>query len=437
MVFFSHLRQRNWPTVLGYLLFIGMMTMGYYYNVTFIQLGLIDLGERRLGLSEAAVAAYMAALALVTCVIALATGFLLQRRPLLRTLRTRLRLVFAVVLVQTALTAMATLVNNQLLFLLWIIVASAALGVGMPVTFSLTVDLIPVRDRGYVAALITALAYFAAAAIPSDWRIEQFQVQLLLPMLGGALTMAALAFGRFPFIDRWSQQQQQPAFAYGRFVKVAPGAKTRVSRRLIVLIALMFGIFFIDSLGFLRIIHTPVLVESTWRAQELAPHLVIAITHVVAALIAGVLYTALDERHLFLWIFGIFALVHFMYTFPFRFGSGGQLAPAILYAIAVSLYTVVNFAIWADISTPDTIYRNAAVGVALSGWTATFISTALATYWRVSGLSVGQHLRWVNAIAILFFLALLSLPFLPSLPRAGDRPRQQDPLRVKMGPEEE
>ena len=436
MIFFSHVRQRNWPTILGYLLFIGMMAMGYYYNVTFIQLGLIDLGERRLGLSEPAVAAYMAALALVTCVIALATGYLLQRRLQLRSLRTRLRLVFAVVIVQTALTAVATLVNGQLLFLLWIILASAALGIGMPVTFSLTVDLIPVHDRGYVTALITALAYFAAAAIPSDWRIEQFQIQLLLPMFGGVITMALLSFGSFPFVNVWAQQHQQPAFAYGRFVRVAADGTTRVSRRLIVLIALMFGIFFVDSLGFLRIIHTPVFVETTWRAQELAPHLVIAITHVVAALVAGVLYTALDERHLFLWIFGIFALVHFMYTFPFRFGSGGQLAPAMLYAIAVSFYTVVNFAIWADISTPATIYRNAAVGVALSGWTATFISTALATYWRVSGLSVDQHLRWVNAVAIFFFLALLSLPFLPSLARGGDRSGQQDLRRGKMEAEE-
>jgi len=426
MIFFSHLRRRNWPTILGYLLFIGMMAMGYYYNVTFIQLGLIDLGERRLGLSESAVAAYMAALALVTCVVALVTGFLLQRRPPLRSLHARLRLVFTVVVVQTVLTAVATLVNSQLLFLLWIIVASAALGVGMPVTFSLTVDLIPVRDRGYVAALITALAYFAAAAIPSDWRIEQFQFQLLLPMVGGAVTMAPLSFGRFPFVNVWAQQHRRPGFAYGRFVRVAADGKMRVSRRLIVLIALMFGIFFIDSLGFLRIVHTPAYVASTWRAPELAPHLVIAATHVVAALIAGVLYTALDERHLFLWIFGIFALVHFMYTFPFRFGGGGQLAPAMLYAIAVSLYTVINFAIWADISTPNTIYRNAAVGVALSGWTATFISTALATYWRLSGISVDQHLRWVNAIAILFFLTLLSLPFLPSLPRRG-RPSQFTP----------
>ena len=91
MTFRRYVQAGNWPVVVGYLLFIGMMAVGYYYNVTFIQLGLIDLGERRLGLSQQTVAIYMAALALVTCVVALATGLWLQRRPAGHRLQTRLR----------------------------------------------------------------------------------------------------------------------------------------------------------------------------------------------------------------------------------------------------------------------------------------------------------------------------------------------------------
>src|SRR5690606_10950200 len=83
------------------------------------------------------------------------------------------------------------------------------------------------------------------------------------------------------------------------------------------------------------------------------------------------------------------------------------LAMPILYASAVSLYTVVNFAVWADLSTPETIGRNAALGVALSGWTATFISTALAMWWQEAGLSLLVHLRLVNAVALLFFVGML------------------------------
>jgi hypothetical protein len=48
MDFFLYLKVRNWPVVTGYLLFISMMAIGYFYNVTFVQLGLKDLGERRL-----------------------------------------------------------------------------------------------------------------------------------------------------------------------------------------------------------------------------------------------------------------------------------------------------------------------------------------------------------------------------------------------------
>ena len=195
---------------------------------------------------------------------------------------------------------------------------------------------------------------------------------------------------------------------------------TRLDKGLVGLLVLMFGIYFVDSLGFLRIIATPSFVDAAWRSPELAPHLFIAGVHVVAALVAGVLYSALSRRYLFFWIFGIFALVHLMYTFPFRLGSGGQLATPMLYAIAVSLYTVLNFALWADLSTPESIGRNAALGVALSAWTATFASTALATQWRVSGMSAARHLQWVDAVAFLFFLALLALPFLPDLSRLRD-----------------
>ena len=417
MIFFHYLRRRRWPTVFGYLLFVGMMAVGYYYNVTFVQLGLIDLGERLVGLGQARVAQSMAVLALVACIVALATGALLQRRPDLRRLRMRLQITFFVILVQTLLTLITPLVRTEAAFTLWILAASVTLGVGMPVTFSLTVDLIPSRDRGYVAAIITAIAYFAAAAAPSNWHIEDFRAPLLLLMVPAVPVLGWLALGRprnprLALVDALSRQHQHPAFAYGRFVQYGDRV-SRGDRSLIGLLVLMFGIYFVDSLGFLRIIATPSYVDAAWRSPDLAPHLFIAVVHVVSALVAGVLYTSLSRRHLFFWVLGIFALVHLMYTFPFSFGNGGQLAMPMLYAIAVSLYTVLNFALWADLSTPDTIGRNAALGVALSAWTATFISTALATQWRLSGMLAARHLRWVDAVALLFFIALLILPFLP------------------------
>jgi hypothetical protein len=154
----------------------------------------------------------------------------------------------------------------------------------------------------------------------------------------------------------------------------------------------------------------------------------IGIAHVLAALIAGVLYAALNEKELFLWIFGIFALVHLMYAAMARNISVGEptLATPMLYAIAVSLYTVVNFAIWADVSTPGNISRNAAVGVAMSGFTATFISTALALQLRLAGVSLEEHLRIVDSLAMIFFVLVLILIFFAPAARGGNQDRHSD-----------
>jgi hypothetical protein len=45
--------------------------------------------------------------------------------------------------------------------------------------FSLTIDLVPVNQRGLAAALITALAYFAAETLSDHWTFEFFRARLL------------------------------------------------------------------------------------------------------------------------------------------------------------------------------------------------------------------------------------------------------------------
>jgi MFS family permease len=420
MDFWLYLRARNWPVVTGYLLFIGMMAVGYFYNVTFVQLGLKDLGERVLALSPAAVARHMALLALLTCVVVLTVGWGMQRRRWSRQLLGKLQLAAGVVLVQTGLTAVAPAVASSSQYSLWILVCSLALGVGVPATFSLTTDLIPVRDRGYAAALITAVAYFAAALFPGGWQIEPFSRAMLLIMVPGTLVLGAivaLAMSGRTFVAQWvrelAENQQRARFANGRFLGASGG---RIDRRFIGFLLLMFGIFFIDSLGFLRIIDTPVLVDGAWQAVQQTPRLIIAVTHVVAALLAGVLYTYLNERHLFYWIFALFALTHLSYTFRVWLlpqTTSAALGTPMLYATAVSLYTVVNFALWADFSTPRTIPVNTAVGVALSGWTATFLSTALALRWQTGGMELGEHLRLVQALALVFLLGMLWMTIRP------------------------
>lgn len=412
MKLFQYLQAHKWTTAFGYAFFIGMMAIGYYYNLTFIQLGLYDLGTQRLGMERTQVAGNMAYLALITCIIAIGVGYWMMHSGHGQSFISKLRLSFGVVCMQSLLTYVSAMIMTEGQFLVWIIAASIALGIAVPATFSMTVDLIPSSDRGYVAAAITATAYFAAEVFSTEWTFELFRGRLLGLMALGTLTLGILSFARLPVIEALSQQHLLPEFAQGRFVR-RKQQKDKLDRRLVGLIILMFGIYFVDSLGFLRLLETPVYMNTAWQSKALNIRLFIAWVHVIAALIAGVLYTSLDIRELFFWIFGIFGLTHLNYTFHIRIVSSDSapLAMPMLYATAVSLYTVVSFAIWADFSTPKTISLNTALGVALSGWTATFLSTAFAIQWEASGMMLERHLNIVDSLAILFFLALILFSF--------------------------
>ncbi len=406
------LKSRNFPAIFGYMLFIGMMASGYYYNLTFVQLGLEDFGTRLLGLSASAVAHDMALLALLTCLIAIAFGWWMQKQGWGRRFQLKLQISFGVVLAQTVLTLICPLVTTETGFLVWLAGVSLALGVGVPVMFSMTVDLVPVRVRGGAAALVTASAYFAAETLSSQWTFEAFRRQSLLMLLGGAVGVGILAFIRHPWLEALARQHEHPAFARGRFVR-----QGQADRRMLGLIVIMFGIYFVDSLGFLRLLKTPLYMANAWQSPDFDIRLFIALTHVIGALVAGVLYSSLRTRPLFLWIFGIFALTHLQYSHHIQVGAGNTvLSMPMLYALAVSLYTVVNFAIWADLSTPDTICLNSALGVALSGWTATFLSTGLAIAWG-EHLSLERHIQVVDSLAMIFFLGMLILAYFYPAPK--------------------
>lgn len=405
------LKARQWSGVFGFTLFVGMMGAGYFYNLTFVQLGLEDLETRRLGLSALTVARHMAGLAILTCLTALAFGFWMQRSGWSQKFRFKLHCAFGVVLAQTFLTMISIQINSQVTFSLWLVGASLALGVGVPVMFSMTVHLVPVRSRGFAAALVTAGAYFAAAAFSSEWSFEAFRSQAMILMPVGAAGMGLLAWLRHPWLEQLANQYTRPEFAIGRFVR-RNGEKTAfINRRLLGFILLMFGVYFVDSLGFLRLLKTPIYMQSAWQSPELNTRLFIAVVHVVGAFVAGVLYSSLNQRDLFYWIFGLFALTHLQYSFHIRTESAaGVLMMPMLYALAVSLYTVVNFALWADLSTPQTISFNASLGVALSAWTATFLSTALAIHWQ-EAISLERHIQIVDSLAILFFIGILLIAF--------------------------
>jgi MFS family permease len=391
------------------------MAAGYYYNITFVQLGLIDLGVRLVGMTRAEVSTWMAGLALLTFVTAVVAGVTMDRRDWSSDLRLKLRLLFVVVLVQFVLTVVAPEIRTVLVFGAWIVVGSVSLGVGFPVSFSLAVDLIPVADRGYVAAIITAITYFAANAYPLAWSIDVFSRLLTVAMVPGIVILAVLVSGRVtPLEDILDDlSEQHTTFGDGRFCRPDP-IRTR-SLAFFAPVVLMFGVFFIDSLGFLRIIETPALVLNSWQSPAFSTRLAIAVVHAVGALMAGVLYVNFDRNGLFLWVFALFSVTYVLYTtdlrmaslFPGLSGGSVSILNPLLYALTVSFYTTLNFALWPDLSTAETVGTRSAIGIGMAGWLATFLSTAVALYLDDAEVTLLTHLNIVNALALLLFVGLV------------------------------
>lgn len=269
----------------------------------------------------------------------------------------------------------------------------------MPTTLSLTIDFIPVRDRGYVAAAIAAVSFAVAAIYPLEWSIEGFSLVMVAAMMPGIVILGVLSSGRVSAVKKFAGRHE--SFDVGRFCR--PNPVSTWSLTFWTLVVLMFGVFFVDSLGFLRIVETPTYIFTSWQSLSLDVRLFIALAHVVGARMAGVLYTNFERRWLFLWVFGLFSFTHLLYTFDVRAAGAGEppLLLPLFYVLTVSFYTTLNFALWPDLSTTETVGTHTAVGVGVAGWLATFLSTALALSLREAEFTLLSHLNLVNALALL------------------------------------
>lgn len=402
----KYVKSGQWSTLFGYFLFVSFLAAGYYYNLTFVQLGLIDLGTRIVGLTRFEVSIGMGGLALVAFLTAIGAGTALDRYGWSRDFDVKLRLLWGVVVLQLLLTFVAPRLRTGTAFGAWVVLCAVSLGVGMPTTFSLAVDLVPVEDRGGVAAAATAGAYFAANVYPIRWQVESFSLIMSAAMVPAVVVLGMLAFRDFEFVAPLKRQHRDPAFSVGRFCR--PTATRTWSYEFWSFVLLMFGVYFIDSLGFLRLIETPAYIYTAWQSPDFGIHLLIGGVHVLTAVMAGVLYSNFGRRWLFLLVFGLFGFTHLMYVFDIRAGIGdAPLLMPLFYSGAVSFYTVLNFALWPDVSTPDTIGRHSAIGVGFAGFLATFLSTAVVLYMESATVPLVSHINVVDALALLFFFLLL------------------------------
>jgi hypothetical protein len=126
-------RTPSGASAAGTLLFVGMMALGYYYNVTFVQIGLTDLGRTPLGPGARRGRTVMAVLALVTSLVASSSGCGSAAAAGAATSCCCCGSRAGVVVVQTVLTALTPLVATPAAYLAWVVVCSLALGVGVPV----------------------------------------------------------------------------------------------------------------------------------------------------------------------------------------------------------------------------------------------------------------------------------------------------------------
>lgn len=158
----------------------------------------------------------MGLLALITGVAAVATGLLMRRRTL--GLRTKLRIASVVVVVHAALAALAPQLTEPRQLAFWIVVAGASLGDGVPATFGLAVDLVPVRHRGYVVAAITR-GLLRRGCVRSGMDDRRVRGSARVADGRGGRCFALLAWLRNPLVTALATQHTREALAVGGFLR--------------------------------------------------------------------------------------------------------------------------------------------------------------------------------------------------------------------------
>ena len=410
-------------TVAGFGVYVAVLTAAYYYNVTFVQLGLTSIGEDRLGLSVELVAAAMGLLAAATLTVTLVSGRLMDQFGLGTELLVKFRVLFGLLVLLLGVTALAPLVSTFPGFLALILGCSALLGTAIPFAFSLMLDLVSPGLRGYAAGTVAGGAFFLAALFPFEWAAGEFVPAAVVVLAPVVVLLGVLSLSPGAVAVAFDRDSGASPLSLGGVAGTVDLFRAPVTVGLV----LLFGSFFVDSLGFVRIIETPAYVDSSWQSSERATRLAIAVTHVVGGLAAGVVYARRRYLLLFAASFTLFASAQLLYAYDIAVGGPAVLETVmpLVYVLAVACYTTVTFAIWPDLAEPGSVGTYTAVGIGIGGWLATFASTALALVSDQLSLGIGLHLLVVGLLSLLFVALTGSLWYL-----TADTGGQADSLRM-------
>ena len=246
------------------------------------------------------------------------------------------------------------------LYVPWIFVLGFVFGASTCIMYSFIFDLIPQQYRGLNAGILTGIIYLIGASSMEEWTFWNFRRDIII-WLGLTLIIQIIyiIFNTFDEEQIAKIQDQPPKYTFD----------------LKLVCVLLFLILFIDSFGFLRIVGNPEILAATWQGTQ-GFRFYIGMIHFTTAILIGVYYNKLKPLNvamisviLFILADGMLALIEFNPTIKY-------ILP-ILYASAVSIYTLVFLSLLADISTKENYYKVIGIGMAVFGWFSSYLATAI------------------------------------------------------------
>ncbi|MBD3351109.1 MAG: hypothetical protein GF364_06450 [Candidatus Lokiarchaeota archaeon] len=392
----SDQNNKFWAKYFPYLFVCSALIGGYIVAFKFIQLGIPDLGERVLNIPKKAVHLNIALMAIITCLSAVVSGVFFDKHKY--TFKRKIQFLIGGGIIQGGILVGIFIMSEPIHFTLWIIAFSAVLGFLFPLTYSLMYFLIPAKHRGYVAGIITGVAYLIGALSPFDWTIEDLSIEAMIVMSPSILLMGLMLLKKDIFSLYEINDENREDYV-GRFTK-----DKETYHSFIYIVILMFGVYFVDSFGFLRVINEDMIIDVTWHG-DIYIKLLIGFTHLFSALIMGVIYQKYNEKIVFLCALIGFVIGDFLFSL---YPTGILLyITASIYCATVSFYTINSFMAWSDISTENNISKHAGIGVGIGGWLSSFLSTTITTFLfeTLTGTSgFARHLQISGVIAVLFLV---------------------------------
>ncbi|MBD3352856.1 MAG: hypothetical protein GF364_15330 [Candidatus Lokiarchaeota archaeon] len=383
--------NKVWSVYFPYLFVTCMLVANYLSGVKLVQLGIPHLGGVVCSVPEAKLNLLMALMAVNACVVGIISGFLLNKVSL--QIKSRLFILLGSFGIQGAITFFANFLSEPFHFTIWIIVFSLVLGFLLCQPFVFVFLLIPSKNRGILAGLITGLAYLVGNMSMVEWTFKGLSLETIIVTipLGILILIALFNLDKLKLLD-FNEEKEKTHYSDKRNIYSFG-----------IIVVLMFGVYFVDSFGFLRLKGEPFFLLM-WGGK-FGVKIWLGIVHLISALIMGWIYQKRGKYGpmiVFISAFIGFIVGDLLFA---SYPSGSLLlVSSYIYCSAVSFYTINGFILWADLSDKTNISGRAGIGIGIGGWLSSFLSTAL-TEEIMNIIEFKYHLI-ITALLAGFFLVI-------------------------------